>query len=149
MTRKIKTGGNKDDFVEKEYLTKKQHKAVELLLNGDLNKTEICSALGISKMTLWRWENDDRFQAELKKETDELKAQAINYINRKAVEAAKKYWELAETADNGTKEKALNSILNRSIGKASTNITIDDKRDDDGFDLQSALAEIRAELKQD
>lgn len=86
--------------------------------------------------------NDERFQAELQKETDQIKRQAALYIDRKAFAAAKKLWELTECGDNRTKDSAVNSILNRSIGKANTNITIDDKRNANGFDLVAALAEI-------
>lgn len=149
MNRKLRIGENKEDVVNRKYLNKRQLKAVEMLLNGELSKQDICEKLDISKMTLWRWEHDDVFQAELKKGTDELKAQAKRYIDSKAMQAAKKYWELAETADNRTKEAVLDNMLNRSIGRATTNISIEDNRDEDGFDLQAALAEIRAELKQD
>lgn len=125
--------------------SKRKRKAVELLINGDLTRTEIAAELGITRTTLYRWMNDARFQAELQKETDQIKRQAALFIDRKAYQAAKKLWELAECGDNRTKVNAVDSILNRSIGKANTNITIEDNRENKGFDLMAALAEIESE----
>ena len=89
--------------------------------------------------------NDERFQAELQKQTDQIKRQAALFIDRKALKAAQKLWELTECGDNRTKDSAVNSILNRSIGKANTNITIEDNRENKGFDLAGALAAIKAD----
>lgn len=125
--------------------SKKKRKAVELLINGDLTRSQIAEELGITRTTLYRWMNDERFQAELQKETDQIKRQAALYIDRKAFAAAKKLWELTECGDNRTKDSAVNSILNRSIGKANTNITIEDNRENKGFDLAGALAAIKAD----
>lgn len=125
--------------------TKKKQKAVELLINGDLTKKEIAEELGITRQTLYKWMNDERFQAELQKQTDQIKRQAALFIDRKALKAAQKLWELTECGDNRTKDSAVNSILNRSIGKANTNITIEDNRENKGFDLAGALAAIKAD----
>lgn len=125
--------------------SKKKRKAVELLINGDLTRSQIAEELGITRTTLYRWMNDERFQAELQKETDQIKRQAALFIDRKALKAAQKLWELTECGDNRTKDSAVNSILNRSIGKANTNITIEDNRENKGFDLDAALAAIKAE----
>lgn len=125
--------------------TKKKQKAVELLIEGDLTKTEIAKELGITRQSLHRWMNEKRFQEELQKQTDQIKRQAALFIDRKALKAAQKLWELTECGDNRTKDSAVNSILNRSIGKANTNITIEDSRENKGFDLAGALAAIKAE----
>ena len=125
--------------------TKKKQKAVELLIEGDLTKKEIAEELGIARQTLHKWMNDERFQAELQKQTDQIKRQAALFIDRKALKAAQKLWELTECGDNRTKDSAVNSILNRSIGKANTNITIEDNRENKCFDLAGALAALKAD----
>lgn len=126
-------------------LTKKKQKALQLLIEGELGKAEIAKEIGVHRQTLWKWEKDPLFAAELQRQTEQMKTRAINYLNNKALVAAKKYWELTDCADNRTKANVLEDVLNRSIGKANTPISVEETTSE-GFDLKAALAEIKAKM---
>lgn len=127
-------------------MTKRKLKAVEMLIKGDLTRTDIAKELGISRDTLYRWMKEEEFMAALQKRTEQIKRQAIQFLDSKSYDAACKLWEVAENdRDTRSRLDAANSILNRSIGKANQNITIEDNRENKGFDLAGALAAIKAE----
>lgn len=127
-------------------MTKKKLKAVEMLIKGDLTRTDIAKELGISRDTLYRWMKQEEFMAALQKRTEQIKKQAIQFLDSKSYDAACTLWKVAENdRDTRSRLDAANSILNRSIGKANQNITIEDSRENKGFDLAAALAAIRAE----
>jgi len=127
-------------------ITKKQLKCVEMLIKGEQTRTDIAKELGISRDTLYKWMKKDEFQAALQKRTDEIKRQAIQYLDSKSLDAAHKLWEVAESdKDTRSKLEAVNSVLNRSLGKGNQNITIEDNRENKGFDLAGALAAIKAD----
>lgn len=127
-------------------MTKRKLKAVEMLIKGDLTRTDIAKELGISRDTLYRWMKEEEFMAALQKRTEQIKRQAIQFLDSKSYDAACKLWEVAENdRDTRSRLDAANSILNRSIGKANQNITIEDNRENRGFDLAGALAAIKAE----
>lgn len=127
-------------------MTKKKLKAVEMLIKGDLTRTDIAKELGISRDTLYRWMKEEEFMAALQKRTEQIKRQAIQFLDSKSYDAACTLWKVAESdKDTRSRLDAVNSILNRSIGKANQNITIEDNRENKGFDLDAALAAIKAE----
>ena len=127
-------------------MTKRKLKAVEMLIKGDLTRTDIAKELGISRDTLYRWMKEEEFMAALQKRTEQIKRQAIQFLDSKSYDAACKLWEVAENdRDTRSRLDAANSILNRSIGKANQNIIIEDNRENKGFDLAGALAAIKAE----
>lgn len=130
-------------------LTEKQYKAIELLVEGELSKTKIAEQLGITRTTLHRRINDDRFATELQECSCEKKRQAQNFINSKALIAAKRYWALSECGDNRTKCAVLKDWLDRSTGKPNSKVSVEDLRQEqkEDFDIQAALAEIEKELQ--
>ena len=134
-----------DDYL----LTAKQYNAIELLLSGE-DKSSVARSVGVSRQTLYRWLKDDRFVAELTDCTTEKKRQTINYINSKALIAAKKYWALTDCGDNRTKMGVLKDWLNRAIGAPASNVEITETKDSsDDFDLDKALKQIQADMKKD
>lgn len=127
-------------------MTKRKLKAVEMLIKGDLTRTDIAKELGISRDTLYRWMKEEEFMAALQKRTEQIKRQAIQFLDSKSYDAACKLWEVAESdKDTRSKLEAVNSVLNRSLGKGNQNITIEDNRENKGFDLAGALAAIKAD----
>ena len=127
-------------------MTKKKLKAVEMLIKGDLTRTDIAKDLGVSRDTLYRWMKEEEFMAALQKRTEQIKRQAIQFLDSKSYDAACTLWKVAENdRDTRSRLDAANSILNRSIGKANQNITIEDNRENKGFDLAGALAAIKAD----
>lgn len=124
-------------------LTEQQYKCIEMLLDGELSKVDIAKELDISRPTLYRWLKDDRFLSELQELTNEQKRQTQNYINSKALMAAKKLWALTDSSDTRTKCAVLQDWLNRSVGKPAAKMEIEDKREhSEDYDIQEALERI-------
>lgn len=69
-------------------LTAKQRQAVDLLINSNLNYTQICEEVGINMKTLWRWRHEPdfaQFQAEYQKLKDEQWLATIEAARRSAL----------------------------------------------------------------
>lgn len=69
-------------------LTAKQRQAVDLLINSNLNYTQICEEVGINMKTLWRWRHEPdfaHFQAEYQKLKDEQWLATIEAARRSAL----------------------------------------------------------------
>lgn len=134
-------------WLDDTLLTAKQYQAIELLVEG-LDKTAIAKTVGVSRQALYKWLKNDKFVAELTEATNEKKTQTINYINSKALLAAKKYWALTDCGDNRTKMGVLKDWLNRAIGAPTSNTEITETQDtSDDFDLNKALERIKKDMK--
>lgn len=69
-------------------LTAKQRQAVDLLINSNLNYSQICEEVGINMKTLWRWRHEPdfaQFQAEYQKLKDEQWLATIEAARRSAL----------------------------------------------------------------
>lgn len=69
-------------------LTAKQRQAVDLLINSNLNYSQICEEVGINMKTLWRWRHEPEFahfQAEYQKLKDEQWLATIEAARRSAL----------------------------------------------------------------
>ena len=69
-------------------LTAKQRQAVDLLINSNLNYSQICEEVGINMKTLWRWRHEPdfaHFQAEYQKLKDEQWLATIEAARRSAL----------------------------------------------------------------
>lgn len=134
-------------WLDDTLLTARQYQAIELLVEG-LDKTAIAKTVGVSRQALYKWLKNDKFVAELTEATNEKKTQTINYINSKALLAAKKYWALTDCGDNRTKMGVLKDWLNRAIGAPTSNTEITETQDtSDDFDLNKALERIKKDMK--
>lgn len=102
-------------------IDEKKREAIELIVSGEHNKTDIAKIVGISRTTLYEWLKDKEFMAEANRRTQEIKAQAERKFNGKLDIAIDEYWKLAMSKnDFRTKEKALSYWINRSLGNTTT-----------------------------
>ena len=139
----LKVDCNSVDADDGYMLTAQQYKAIEMLIDGGFSKTKIAEELGINRRTISRWCKDERFMAELQECADETKRQTINYINSKALLAAKKYWALTDSGDTRTKCAVLQDWLNRSVGKPNSKVELTDNREvQEDYDIQAAMERL-------
>lgn len=82
-------------------LTKKQKRAVELLMNADLSKGQIAESVKVTRQTLWNWCNkDEEFIAELKEWEDEERRRIKRRIERMSEKALKRQEQILERSKN-------------------------------------------------
>lgn len=142
----LKNSGKNIDPNEPYALSEKQYKAIELLIQGELQKGQIAEEIGIHRNTLTKWLKDERFLAELEECAAETKRQTMNYINSKALIAAKKYWALTDSGDTRTKCAVLQDWLNRSVGKPNAKVELTDNRDvQEDYDIEDAMKRLQEE----
>lgn len=127
-------------------LTAVQLKAIELLLDGELNKGQIAKEIGVHRNSITNWLKNDMFKAALEECATEKKKQTINFINSKALEAAQKYWALTDCGDNKTKCAVLQDWLNRAVGKPNSKVEFTDTRENqEDYDIESAMKRLQEE----
>lgn len=72
---------------------------------------------------MYRWMKEEEFMAALQKMTEQIKRQAIQFLDSKSYDAACTLWKVAKNdRDTRSRLDAVNSILNRSIGCDTINI---------------------------
>lgn len=106
-------------------IDEKKIKCIELMIDGEHNKTEIAKIVGIDRTTIYNWLKDDEFVAALDSRLQEIKDLAHKEFNAKLPKAIDEYWKLAMTTnDSRTKETALYKWIERSLGKVTSNIVV-------------------------
>lgn len=70
--------------VKKKGLSKKQQKAIEMLLDieKDYTKKEIAAKLGISETALYKWFKKEEFIEELNRQSEEFFKRSKNLVNK-------------------------------------------------------------------
>lgn len=88
-------------------LTGKQYKCIELLVYTNMTHLQICKEIGVSKNTISTWLGKEKFQEELRKETDK----SLNGLAQKAV---RRLGELVDSNNQIVALSACKEILNKS-----------------------------------
>ena len=98
-------------------LTENQIQAIDYLLSGTLTKADIAKRVGISTRTLYRWEKDEEFKAELDKCRNHFKNKATNRIVNETNSLVDVMLDLAyKSSDQRVKYNATKYLLDRSLG---------------------------------
>ena len=106
-------------------IDEKKVKCIELMIDGEHNKTEIAKIIGIDRTTIYNWLQDKEFTAAFDSRLQEVNDLAHKEFNAKLPKAIDEYWKLAMTTnDSRTKETALYKWIERSLGKVSSNLVI-------------------------
>lgn len=109
-------------------LDKRQIDAIEMLVEGEHNKTEIAELVGIRRQTLYDWFAKEEFIKEWDKRIHEAKTLTHKGFDAKLEKAKDKLWGIINSdVDVRTREKALEYWINRCVGtptsKTETTIT--------------------------
>ena len=124
-------------------LTNKQLDCIELLMDG-LNKTAIADKIGISRKTIYKWMENEEFKAELDRRKQKICNDALSDLKGSTKDLLKAVEKLAYTAENeGIRLQALNSLLDRTLGKATTKqeIELSSNKEAENIDLDTLLDE--------
>lgn len=124
-------------------LTNKQLEAVDMLMDG-LNKSAIADKLKVSRTTLYKWIENEEFKAELDRRKQKICNDALSDLKGSTKDLLKAVEKLAYTAENeGIRLQALNSLLDRTLGKATTKqeIELSSNKEAENIDLDTLLDE--------
>lgn len=119
-----------------------------MLCQDNANISEIARELGISRTSIYDWMKEPVFKAELDKNEQEIKNRIHHTFVLRLPAAIDKLWEMTNSKDNRVKLQAINSWIERAIGKVGTSVTLEDKRENTvEFNLDEAIREINEEIK--
>ncbi len=111
--------------LEKNRLSAKQRKAIDLLINSDLKQGEIAEELKISRNTLSNWLNADKnpaFTDEYDRQLKLADAARQRVYKSKAQKALDKLVELVDCGNKPVALAACKEILDRAGDKPDLNI---------------------------
>ncbi|MDX8367846.1 phBC6A51 family helix-turn-helix protein [Cytobacillus sp. IB215665] len=96
--------------------------AINLLVDGGLQKTEIAKQIGVSRQTLYDWMgNDKEFIAELNRRLQGYKILCEKAIDSRLENALKELWTLQQKTNNSkVKADVLKYFVDRALGKPTT-----------------------------
>lgn len=116
-------------------LTNKQLEAVDMLMDG-LNKSAIADKLKVSRTTLYKWIENEEFKLELDRRKQKICNDALSDLKGSTKDLLKAVEKLAYTAENeGIRLQALNSLLDRTLGKATAKQEIELSNTDNNTDV--------------
>lgn len=130
-------------------LTENQIQAIDYLLSGTLTKADIAKRVDISTRTLYRWEKDEEFKAELDKCRNHLKNKATNRIVNETNSLVDVMLDLAyKSSDQRVKYNATKYLLDRSLGvptaaKEDNSDPGDGDKNKDSNQLKKELEDIK------
>jgi len=109
-----------------ERLPQNKTLAAQLVAAGQMEKQQIAEVVGINRTTLWNWEKDEKFKAEVDRLKREVQDFGEGLIKGRLVEAVKGYWNLIESTDNAmVKKQGYEFFIERSLGKLSTKLEVE------------------------
>ena len=124
-------------------------KFIELLVTGEYTMQEIADLVGVARNTLYTWLEREEGKAEMDKRLHEVRTNAAKLFDAKLDKAIDEYWKLAmTTTDVRTKQVALSYWIDRSLGKTTSKLDINDTRNESNVseeDILSAIDEARAD----
>lgn len=125
-------------------LTPTQMAAAELLEVGGKTQKEVAAELGVHRNTVSNWYAKDNFRAAMRWYAEEKTRQSLRFIRSKSKIAIEKLWEMAENSkDKRVSKEIYMYFVDRDLGKITSKVEIEDKRDtNDDFDMDAALQEI-------
>ena len=101
-------------------LNDKQLECIELLMDG-VNKTAIADKIKVNRKTIYGWLEKEEFKRELDRRKQLICNSAISDLKGSTRELLDEVKKLAYTAENeGIRLQALNSLLDRTLGKATS-----------------------------
>lgn len=102
-------------------LTQQQEAAAQLIAAGELEKQQIAERLGVSRQSLWNWEQTEKFKMRLNELRRDFESFGVSLIHSKFVDAANEYWELIHTTNNDrVKAEGYRYFIDRKIGKPTS-----------------------------
>lgn len=124
-------------------LNNKQLKAIDMLMDG-VNKTAIADKIKVNRTTLYNWLENEEFKLELDRRKQEISKHALSDLKgdtKQILEAVKKLGYEAES--EAVRLSALNSLLDRILGKATAKqeIELSSNKDVENIDLDTLLDE--------
>lgn len=133
--------------MSKRGLTENQLKAIQMLIEDEKTRVQIAKDLKINRKTLYNWMNNEDFRREWEASIQRFK----NFIAAESETKFLAYTDMAietlinlmKTSDNvETKRKCAIEILERTQGKISTKVEVDNKEDDKNNNKDSILGNI-------
>ena len=121
-----------------------QIKCIKLLVQG-VTITDISKELKVSRQTIYNWEDNKEFKAELDRLGQEYLNAAANKLKHAAPFAADKLIKLINGSYEKTQLAAAVDVLDRTTGKATTKVEVSDKQDNEHVSkdiLESEFKEI-------
>lgn len=129
-------------------------KMVELIVSGEYQVKEIADLVGVSRQTIYDWLKKDDVKALLDERLHEIRTNAAKSFDAKLDKAIDEYWKLAmTTTDVRTKQVALSYWIDRSLGKTTNRLEVDNRinksisEDDILADIDS-IEEIEEEIEE-
>lgn len=116
-------------------LNNKQLKAIDMLMDG-VNKTAIADKIKVNRTTLYNWLENEEFKLELDRRQQEISRHALSDLKgdtKQILEAVKKLGYEAES--EAVRLSALNSLLDRILGKATAKQEIELSNTDNNADI--------------
>lgn len=116
-------------------LNNKQLQAISMLMDN-VQKSEIASKLGVSRTTLYKWIDNEEFKLELDRRRQEISKHALSDLKgdtKQILEAVKELGYKAES--EAVRLSALNSLLDRILGKATAKQEIELSNTDNNADV--------------
>lgn len=125
-------------------IDKRQRKAIELIVSGEHTMTRVSELVGVSRTSIYNWMNDEEFNTELSKRTQQIKNMAQKEFDTKLNTAIDLYWKLAtdENVEARTRQVALSQWIDRSLGKTTSKLEMSDNRVDKNISEDDILADI-------
>ena len=116
-------------------LNDKQLECIELLMDG-VNKTAIADKIKVNRKTIYGWLEKEEFKLELDRRKQEISKHALSDLKgdtKQILEAVKKLGYEAES--EAVRLSALNSLLDRILGKATAKQEIELSNTDNNTDV--------------
>lgn len=132
-------------------LDEKKIMAIEMLIDGKANKSQIADRCRVSRTTLYNWLNDDKeFIAELNNRLQGLKTFAEKKLEGKLDYIIDEIYDIAKSdsseGNQMAKLKALTYLADRVLGKTVSKheltTTIDDKFKVNGNEIKNVFDEL-------
>ena len=116
-------------------LNDKQLECIELLMDG-VNKTAIADKIKVNRKTIYGWLEKEEFKLELDRRQQEISKHALSDLKgdtKQILEAVKELGYKAES--EAVRLQALNSLLDRILGKATAKQEIELSNTDNNTDI--------------
>jgi len=128
-------------------LNDKKIKVIEMIATGDYTISEVMEQVGMHRTTYYDWARDKEFMAELDKRLQAMKTKASKDFTSRLPDAIEEYWKLCQpNVEPRTREKALSTWIERSLGRISSTININDERTDETeVDILAAMDSVDGE----
>lgn len=146
MPRKATNTEEFNEFYAEFNLTQEQIQAVELLVLSGKTQKEVTEILDVHRNTVSKWVHKANFKAAMQKCENERTRQTLRSIRSKSAIAVDRLWNMAEsTNDKRVAKEIYMYIIDRDLGKITSKVEIDDKRDNvvEEIDMEDLLSRAK------